>query len=101
MKYPPINIKTMRTEIYSYEQLCQMYGQDIIDPLETYEYWQLQTTGQILFQGTPYDLPEWLAITKNKAAPFAGYDYQDDAFTFGQWMQHQAELDYNKMAEIS
>jgi c-di-GMP-related signal transduction protein len=56
----------MRTEIYSYEQLCQMYGQHIIDPLETYEYWQLQTTGQILFQGTPYDLPEWLAIKRFK-----------------------------------
>ena len=90
----------MRTEIYSYEQLCLMYGKEMIDQLESYEYWQLQTTGQILFQGTPYSLPEWLAISKSKAAPFAGYDYQDDAFTFAQWMQNQGELQHMQMTEI-
>jgi hypothetical protein len=90
----------MRKELFSYEQLCDKYGKEIIDPLESYEYWQLQTTGVVMFQNKPYDLIEWLEITKKKAAPFAGYDYEDDAFTFAQWMQHQAEVEYNTVCEM-
>ena len=90
----------MRQELFSYEQLCEKYGKEIIDPLDTFIYWQLQYKGNITFLGKEYTFEEYLEVINKKAAPFAGYDYEDDSFAFNQWYQHQAELEYNRQAEI-
>lgn len=90
----------MRQELFSYEQLCEKYGKEVIDPLDTFIYWQLQYKGNIYFLGKEYTFEEYLEITKKTAAPFAGYDYEDDQYTFNQWYQHQSELEYNRQAEI-
>lgn len=90
----------MRKELYTYEQLCKKYGKEVIDPLDTFIYWQLQYKGSIHFLGKDYPFEEYLQVVNKKAAPFAGYDYEDDSFTFNQWYQYQAELEYNRQAEI-
>lgn len=90
----------MLKELHTYEQLCEKYGKAIIDPLDSFIYWQLQYKGVIHFLGKEYSFDEYLLVANKVAAPFAGYDYEDDAFTFAQWYQHEAELEYNRQAEI-
>ena len=90
----------MEKELFTYEELCKKYGKEVIDPLDTYVYWQLQYKGSIHFLGKDYSFEEYLQVVNKKSAPFAGYDYEDDEFTFNQWYQSQSENEYFKQNEI-
>jgi hypothetical protein len=90
----------MRPILYTYEHLCEKYGKKLIDHLETYEYWQLETKGTIYFAGKEFPLKEWVAIKKKEAKPFANYDYEDDDYTFKEWVNIQAELDMDSYWEM-
>jgi hypothetical protein len=90
----------MENQFYTYEQLCQTYGAETIEKLDSFIYWQMQQKGNVNVQNQIVSVDDYFKFYNKKPKLFAGYDYEDDAFTFGQWMQHQAELEYMKMAEI-
>jgi hypothetical protein len=90
----------MLQELHTYEQLCERYGKEIIDPLDSFIYWQLQYKGNIHYLGKDYSFEEYLEVVNKSASPRAGYDYEDDDYTFQQWYQHQAEIEYHNICEI-
>ena len=90
----------MQKEINSYSDLCKMYGAETIDCLDSFIYWQIQYKNNVNVNNNPVSVEDYFKFYHKKPKLFAGYDYEDDAFTFGQWMKHQAELEYNTMAEI-
>jgi hypothetical protein len=90
----------MTKELHTYTELCTKYGTETIDALDTFIYWQIQHKGRVNVNNTLVSVEDYFKFYNRKPTLFVGYDYEDDAFTFGQWMQHQAEIEYNKMAEI-
>jgi hypothetical protein len=95
-----IKNKHMTKELHTYTELCTKYGTETIDALDSFIYWQIQYKGRVNVNNTLVSVDDYFKFYNKKPTLFAGYDYEDDAFTFGQWMQHQAEIEYNKMAEI-
>lgn len=90
----------MQKELNSYQDLCQKYGTETIDYLDSFIYWQIQYKNEVIVNNNIVSVEDYFKFYNKKPILFAGYDYEDDAFTFGQWMKHQAELEYNAMAEI-
>jgi hypothetical protein len=90
----------MQKEIYTYEQLCQSYGKETIENLDSFIYWQMQYKGNVNVYNNIVSLDDYFKFYNKKPKLFAGYDYEDDAFTFAQWAKHQSELEYIKMAQI-
>lgn len=90
----------MQKELNTYSDLCTKYGKETIDHLDTFIYWQMQYKDRVNVNNTLVSVDDYFKFYHKKPKLFAGYDYEDDAFTFGQWMQHQAELEYHQMAEI-
>lgn len=90
----------MQKELHNYTELCNKYGKETIDALDSFIYWQIQYKNQVNVNNTLVSVDDYFKFYNKKPKLFAGYDYEDDDFTFGQWMQHQAELEYHKMAEI-
>jgi len=90
----------MENLLHTYENLCLTYGKETIDHLDSFVYWQIEHNGNINVNNKLVSVEDYFKFYHKKPQLFAGYDYEDDDFTFGQWMQHQAELKYNEMAEI-
>lgn len=89
----------MTKELFTYEELCKKYGQKTIDHLDNFIYWQLQNRGKVNYLGKEYTFEDYLEMINKKAAPFAGYDYEDDQYTFNQWYENQSEIEYFKQNE--
>lgn len=90
----------MKKELHTYDELCAKYGTEVIDNLDSYIYYQIQYNGNVNVKNKSIPVDEYMKFYNKKPVLFAGYDYEDDSYTFGQWMQHQAEIEYNRMAEI-
>jgi hypothetical protein len=83
----------MENVMYTYDDLCIKYGENTIKHLDNYIYWQIQYKGRVNVNNQLISVDDYFKFYHKKPKLFAGYDYEDDAFTFGQWVQHQAELE--------
>lgn len=80
----------------TYTNLCNKYGQEVIDKLDNYIYFQIQKYGYVNVNGKPIPTNDYMKWY-NADYKLKNYDFEDDDYAFQKWYEHQAELDEMRM----